>query len=113
MSISIKTYERFYNQTSAHRFRTKNDVQYAFAYHHYVIETDAIKSTVYDGVKFGAYIPDINFENALQDYLKPNFFFPYSQKYLWICMNAGTSEQDSNSQRIRHQGIGSDLITYY
>ena len=105
------TYKRFYNQTSGHRFRAKNDVQYAFAYSHYVIENDLIKSTVYDGKKFGAYIPVSNFLNAMKNYLQPSFLFPYSQKYLWLCNNAGTSPQDSNYQKIRIQGTGSDSFS--
>jgi len=94
---------RFYNQTSGHRFRAKNDVQYAFMYSHYVIENEDIKSTIYNGKKFGTYIPVTNFENALKNYLSPSFFFPFSQKYLWLCNNAGTSPQDSNDQKIRNQ----------
>ena len=104
----MQTYERYYSQTSGHRFRAKNDVQYAFAYSHYVVENADIKSKVYDGKKFGAYVPYLNFESALKNYLEPYFFFPFSQKYLWLCMNAGTSPQDPNYQKIRNQGISSD-----
>ena len=46
----MQTYGRYYSQTSGHRFRAKNDVQYAFAYFHYVNENNAIKSKVYDGL---------------------------------------------------------------
>ena len=101
---------RFYNQTSGHRFRAKNDIQYAFLYSHYVIENDLIKSTVYDGKKFGAYIPAVS---AMKNYLQPSFLFPYSQKYLWLCNQAGSgsSPQDSNYQKIRNQGAGSDSFS--
>ena len=101
------TCERFYNQTSGHRFRAKNDVQYAFAYNHYVIENDLIKSTVFDEKSYGAYIPSVNFEDSLKNYLQPKFFFPFYQKYLWICMQAGTSPENPNGEVIRNQGTGS------
>ena len=107
---TMRTKERFYNQTSGHRCRAKNDVQFAFAYYHYVIENDVIKSTIHEGKKFGAYVPASNFKNALKDYLKPGFLFPFSQKYLWLCMQAGTTEQEPSYQKVRNQGIGSDLI---
>ena len=92
-----------YNQISGHRFRAKNDIQYAFLYYHYIIENDLIKSTVYDGKKFGVYIPAIS---AMKNYLQPSFLFPYSQKYLWLCNQAGT--ENSNYQKTRNQGTGSD-----
>ena len=106
--IHFLTIPRFYNQTSGHRFRAKNDIQYAFLYSHYVIENDLIKSTVYDGKKFGAYIPAVS---AMKNYLQPSFIFPYSQKYLWLCNQAGTSPKDSNYQKIRNQGTGSDSFS--
>ena len=73
-----------------------------------IFENDSIKSTVYDGKKYGAYIHVTNYENDMKNYLQPSFLFPYSQKYLWLCNNAGTSPQDSNYQKIRGQGTGSD-----
>jgi len=103
---------RFYNQTSGHRFRAKNDVQYAFAYFHYVTENNLIKSTVYNGKKFGAYIPGSNFAHAMKNFLQPSFLFPYSQKYLWLCNNAGVSPQDSNYPEIRIQVINWYRLLY-
>ena len=105
--LNYGTWERFYNQTSGHRFRAKNDVQYAFAYNHYVIENDFIKSTVFDEKSYGAYIPSVNFEDSLKNYLQPKFFFPFYQKFLWICMQAGTSPENPNGEAIRNQGTGS------
>jgi len=93
---------RFYNQTSGHRFRAKNDIQYAFLYNHYIIENDLIKSTVYDGKKFGVYIPAVS---AMKNYLQPSFIFPYSQQYLWLCNQAGT--ENSNYQKTRN------LVVYW
>ena len=86
--------EKEYNITSSHRFRSKNDVQMAFAYFHYLNEWNeniVSQNTVENGENYGVYIvlkPE-NLRQRLENYLKPKFFLPYSyeSKYLWICVN--------------------------
>lgn len=86
--------EKEYNITSGHRFRSKNDIQIAFAYFHYLNEWNSNllpQNTIENGENYGVYIglrPG-GLKQALENYLRPNFFLPYKYglKYLWICVN--------------------------
>ena len=86
--------EKEYEITSGHRFRSKNDIQFAFAYFHYLNEWNSNllpQNTIENGEHYGVYIglrPD-GLKQTLENYLKPNFFLPYKygSKYLWICVN--------------------------
>ena len=66
----------------------------AFAYFHYLNEWNENllpENTIENGENYGVYItlkPE-NLQNRLENYLKPNFIFPYNNglRYLWICVN--------------------------
>ena len=100
-----------YNITSSHRLRAKNDVQFAFAYYHYVNEQKKYKTKIFEvtahqnfsvfsvswkdpiveqseAENFGAYIyVDDNFDQVrlkLRQVYQPSFLFPYQYKEkLW------------------------------
>ena len=92
-----------YDITSSHRFRTKNNIQFAFAYFHYLNEWNSSlpsQNTIENGEQYGVYIgldhglKPGGLKQTLENYLKPNFFLPYKYglKYLWVCLNDGLVE---------------------
>ena len=45
-----------YNLTSSHRLRAKNDAQFAFAYYHFMVESDDYSTVTKEAENFGSYI---------------------------------------------------------
>ena len=59
-------FEREYNITSSHRLRAKNDVQFAFAYYHYMVENDKYPTITLEADNVGSYIyVDDNYEAGI------------------------------------------------
>jgi len=98
-------FAREYNITSAHRLRAKNDVQFAFAYYHFLVESDSYSTVTKEAENYGSYIfVDDHYDEVkrkLRQVYQPSFLFPYRHAKLWLCVNDGMNPNHPDNLKIK------------